>query len=470
MGQSVIGIRDTFYRDLAAGYQRDKERSFLYRYFWQENIRELLEKVLLQTLEEGLSGPENSRQLRAKMSTAMQENWEWARTLLLRDPPGSGRKERRDFWQELVLNDAGYQAGLITDTDYYRWLTAYLAARDIYYKDSGPWETDGTAWLCPLLRAGLGIGNQGGLTKAQTERDLKELARLLAEERTAGKTETAGRLHDLKRRIVRNGQARQVDYLPWLTARLERAALHIKIKTWLQDGGYPLRADGATEAPGGPRKQDFSMRLFDAYCDSPSGYDFTPRSLTGWHMNGKGFCALDTDDLEQLLNALKQRDRQNDAAYLYLPLAVHLQSGCVFFLAGKTVYEDVYERAAKGMREAYNGRNALFCFDFLRLNRAFWDADSGAAGGPFRLRPTFHENADRSYTAVLNDFKRYCVAGTKSVIEEVRGLNDEAPSGTPEAFLWAFYPPEPEQPSQGGTDAFYRARSGAKRDPGGPMI
>ena len=33
MGQSVIGIRDTFYRDLADGYRRDKEKSFLYRYF-----------------------------------------------------------------------------------------------------------------------------------------------------------------------------------------------------------------------------------------------------------------------------------------------------------------------------------------------------------------------------------------------------------------------------------------------------
>lgn len=469
MGQSVIGIRDTFYRDLADGYRRDKEKSFLYRYFWQESARELLEKVLPQALGEGLPGPENSRQLRAKLCAVMGEKREWARTLLLRDPPGNGKKERRDFWQELVLNDAGYQAGLITDTDYYQWLAAYLAVRDIYYKDSGPWDTDGTAWLCPLLRAGLGTGSQGGLTKAQVERDLKELARLLAEERSAGKVETAGRLHNLKQRIVRNGQMRQVDYLPWLTIRLERAALHSRIRTWLQDGGYPLRADGAVAASGEPRKQDFSLRLFGAYCDSPEGYDFTPRDLSGWHMSGKEFCVADANGLEQLLNALQQRDRQNGTAYLYLPLAVHLQSGCVFFLAGKAMYEDVYERAARGMKEAYNERNVLFCFDYLRLNRAFWETDSGAVGVPFRLRPTFHENAARSYTAVLNDFKRYCVAGTKSVIEEVRGLNDEAPSGTPEAFFWAFYPPEPE-PSQSGTDAFYRARNSTKRDPGGPMI
>ena len=35
MGESVSGIRDTIYRDLAEGYLWDKERSFLYRYFWQ---------------------------------------------------------------------------------------------------------------------------------------------------------------------------------------------------------------------------------------------------------------------------------------------------------------------------------------------------------------------------------------------------------------------------------------------------
>lgn len=467
MGQSLNGIRDTFYRDLADGYRQDKEKSFLYRYFWREGVRELLEKVPPQALEEGLPGPENSRQLRTRLGAVMGKNREWACTLLLRDPPGNGRKERRDFWQELVLNDAGYQAGLITDTDYYQWLVAYLAAREIYYKDSG-WDTDGTAWLCPLLRAGLGIGDPGGLTKAQVERNLKELAHLLAEERTAGKTETAERLHGLKRRIVRNGQARQVDYLPWLTMRLERAALHIKIKTWLQDGGYPLRADGATEAPGGPRKQDFSMRLFDAYCDSPSGYDFTPRSLSGWHMSGKGFCALDADDLEQLLNALKQRDRQNDTAYLYLPLAVHLQSGCVFFVAGKAVYESAYGKAGRMARDAYKNDKNLYCFDYLRMDDAFWAAD--AADAPFRLRPTFHLNTDRSYSAVLNDFKRYCVIGTDSTIEKVRGLNDEAPSRTPEAFLWAFYPPEEPEPSQGGTDAFYRVRNSTKRDPDSPMI
>ena len=467
MGQSVIGIRDTFYHDLAAGYQRDKERSFLYRYFWQENMRELLEKVLPQTLEEGLPGPENSRQMWAKLGAVMGENREWARTLLLRDPPGNGKKERRDFWSELVLNDAGYQAGLITDTDFYQWLTAYLAARDIYYKDSGPWDTGGTAWLYPLLRAGLGTGSQGGLTKAQVERTLKELARQLEEERAAGKTETAGRLHNLKQRIVRNGQMRQVDYLPWLTIRLERAALHSRIRTWLQDGGYPLRADGAVAASGEPRKQDFSLRLFGAYCDSPEGYDFTPRDLSGWHMSGKEFCVADANGLEQLLNALKQRDRQNDMAYLYLPLAVHLQSGCVLFLAGKAVYESAYGKAGRTARDAYKSDKNLFCFDYLRLDNAFWTAD--AADAPFRLCPTFHVNADRSYSAVLNDFKRYCVIGTDSAIEKVRGLNDEAPFGTPEAFLWAFYPPEPE-PSQGGTDAFYRTRNSTKRDPGGPMI
>ena len=210
------------------------------------------------------------------------------------------------------------------------------------------------------------------------------------------------------------------------------------------------------------------MRLFDAYCDSPSGYDFTPRSLSGWHMSGKEFCVLDADGhLEQLLNALRQRDRQNGGAYLYLPLAVHLQSGCVLFLAGKAVYESVYEKAGRMARDAYKSDKNLFCFDYLRLDNAFWTVN--AADAPFRLRPAFHENADRSYSAVLNDFKRYCVVGIKSAIEVVRGLNDEAPSGTPGAFLWAFYPPEPE-PSRSGVDAFYRVRNNTKRNPGGPMI
>lgn len=470
MGQSVSGIRDTFYRDLAEGYLRDKERSFLYRYFWREGARELLGRVLPGTLQETPEGPKDSRELRKTLAAAMEADRAWARDLLLREPPGKGRKERRDFWQELTLNDAGYQAGLITDTDYYRWLTSYLAVRDIYYKDGGPWDTDGAAWLVPLLRAGLGAARQGGLTKAQAERDLAELDRLLREERAAGQAEIAGRLHDLRQSVTQRGRTRQADYLPWLTRRLERSALHSRIRTWLQDGGYPLRLEGSAQAPGEPRKQDFSLRLFDAYCRGPQGYDLTPRDMSGWRMEGRDFCVMDTQDLEKLMDALKRREGENGAPYLYLPLAVHLQSGCVFFLAGKSIYEDVYRQAARGAREAYDGSGALFCFDYLRLNRAFWEADSGAAGGPFRLRAAFHENADKSYFSVFNDFKRDCVTGEKSALSQVRALNDEAPAGTPGAFLWAFYPPEEPGPSREGREAFYRTRDRAPGANGVPVI
>lgn len=471
MGNSVSGIRETFYRDLASGYRREGEKSFLYRYFWQENARELLGKLFPgSTVEE----PITPKAVRSKLCAAMRENPEWASGLLLRDPPGDGRKERRDFWQELTLNDAGYRAGLIPDTEYYAWLTSYLAARDIYYKDSGPWDTDGAMWLRPLLRAGLGNAGRGDASKAQTERDLKALARLLREEGAAGRVETAGRLHGLRQRVVRDGQPRQVDYLPWLTTRLKRAALHSKIRTWLQDGGYPLRTEGGpAAAQKGPRKQDFSLRLLDAYCGSPAGYDFTPRSLSGWRMSGEGFCVLGADQLEPLLNALRQQAGQSDIAYLYLPLAVHVESGCVFFLAGKSIYEDAYAEGTGAAQAAYDRGGALYCFDYLRMNEAFWASDHGAANGPFRLEPTFHENAGKSYAAVLNDFKRYCVAEAKSAIAELRGLNDSAPAGTPDAFLWAFYAPEkaePPAPSREGRDAFERARSTAPQGHGALMV
>ncbi len=469
MENIMNGIRDTFYRDLASDYQEGKEKSFLYQYFWQESARELLKKVPTRP---SMEGPLTPKDVRAALCGAMRENPEWARSLLLREPPGEGKKERRDFWQELMLNDAGYQAGLTTDTDYYLWLTAYLASRDIYYKDGCPWSTDGTKWLRRLLRAGLGGTDRGDTTKAQTERDLKELARLLRQEQAAGTTEITGRLHNLKGRVNQNGQTRQVEYLPWLTRRLKWAALHNRIKTWLQDNGYPLRMRDSTETMSKePRKRDFSMQLFDAYCRSPAGYDFVPRGLSGWHMSGEGFCVLDAEQLDALMSALKKREEQSDTVYLYLPLAVHVVSGCVFFLAGKSIYKDVYEQhAAKSVRDAYNSGNALFCFDYFRLNSAFWDADNGSDVGPFQLRPTFHENAEKSYTAVLNDFKRHCVVDAGNALDEVRWLNEDAPSGTPDTFLWAFNPPEELEPSQSGRAAFNRARNNAQKNPGARMV
>lgn len=505
MENTVNGIRDTVYRKLADDYRQEGKKSFLYRYFWQESARELVKKVLPYT---SADAPLTPQELQARLCAAMREDAERAKGLLLRDPPGSGKKERRDLWQELVLNDAGYQAGLITDTGYYTWLTAYLAARDIYYKDSGPWRTDGTIWLRPLLRAGLGGTDRGG-SKAQTERDIKELAQCLRQEQAAGTAGAAARLHGLTLRAGKNGKARQVEYLPWLTTRLQWAALHSKIKTWLQDSGYPLRAEGGAEAePKAPRKQDFSMRLFDAFCKSPAGYELIPRSLSGWHMSGQGFCILDAGERKQLLDALTRRadldaliqhTEQSDSAYLYLPLAVHMASGCVFFLAGKSIYKDVYDQdvsmakdsrerqAAKQAKEAYEHTDALFCFDYLRPNKAFWVTEHGAARGPFRLQAAFHKNAsicknvDESYDIILGDFMRDCVVGIKnaaeestleeSVLEKVRGLNQEAPAGTPKAFLWAFYPPEEPEPapSRESRQAFEQARRRAPQGPGSPL-
>lgn len=76
------------------------------------------------------------------------------------------------------------------------------------------------------------------------EKKLAEAARLIRQERDTGGTQIAARLHDLKCSKTRNGMVIRMDYLPWLTARLERMALHIKIKTWLQDSGYPLGGTG----------------------------------------------------------------------------------------------------------------------------------------------------------------------------------------------------------------------------------
>lgn len=463
MEQALNGIRDTFYQELAEDYRRDGEESFLYEYFWQDSARELWEKAFPSIpVEEPLT----PKTLQARLSDAMAKHPDRAKSCLLREPPGEGRRERRDFWQELTLNGAGFQAGLITDTDYYVWLTQYLAVRDIYYKDSGPWDTDGCAWLHTLLRAGLGDPERSIVTKAQTERDLKELARLLRDESHEGAAE---RLHLLKKRIVKGGKRQFVDYLPWLTKRLKLAALHSKIKTWLQDGGYPFLAEkGAGQTPKSPRKQDFSMRLFDAYCASPAGYDFAPKNLTGWHMYGREFCVMDTAKLEPLIDALKRRRDIGDAS-LYLPLALHLQSGCVFFLAGSDIYRDVDNRAAnravKGAGSSRDGKESTFSFGYFKLDKAYWE---GGAGGPFHLHPDCRKNAGKSYDAVFDDFRRYCLKDIDGAIETVRDLNQDAPAGTPAPFLWAFYSPdEPElpSPSRAGRKAFYQARRNAPCDP-----
>ncbi len=451
----MSGIRETFYRDLAAGYLRDGERSFLYRYFWRESARELLEK-LLPRAEEELPGPGAASALRARLAEVLAERPELKR-LLLPEPPADGRRERRDFWQELVLADAGYTAGMITDTELYVWTARYLSARDTYYKDSGPWDSEGPVWLRQLLTAGLGREIPGyEFTKARAERDLEELTRLLDEERASGQPGPSERLHGLR---VRTGRGYD-DYLTHLTARLERAALHVKIRTYLQDSGNPLRTQEGGGAQGGRRKQDFSMRLFDAFCSSPEGYSFGGADKSGWRIVGEGFCVLDVDrgELSRLVGALERRD--GGGGYIYIPLAVHLHSGCVFFLAGRGIYDELYERA--GGADPRRGGGSM-CFDYLRLDKGFWTASKDPAGGPFRLRPTFHENMGRSYSQVLDDFKRYCVAGVGSALSAVRELNESLPKGAPEGFRWAFEPPEETpEPSREARAAFLRDRKRAR--------
>ncbi len=285
MGNAVGGLRDRFYRDLRREYRDEGVNSFLYRYFWTEAVTELLEEYVPQFPAECPLQPENSSRIRALLEEAVRERPE----LLLRPAPEKKRRkpgeeavrdkdktERRDFWEELWLNDAGYQADLISDTDYYLWLVEYLAARDLYYKDTSMW--DGRRWLDKLLREGwLGAGEVRvpGLWRqksgravpstTQTGADLRELAKQIKTDREA----VAFRLHEL--------EVEGEDYLPWLTGRLKQMALHIKIKDWLQNSGYPLIKEGDMSARFSAkraRKQDFSMRLLEAYCDSGRGGGF----------------------------------------------------------------------------------------------------------------------------------------------------------------------------------------------------
>lgn len=469
MEAPVSGIRETFFRDASLSYQRDAENSFLYRYFWQDSVRDLAEKYLPHVRADDLT-PKDAPKIKAQLSAAMEQGQADLKSLLLRDPPGEGKKERRDFWQELMLNDAGYHAKLLSDTDYYIWLIRYLAARDIYYKDTGPWNTNGPMWLDRLLTEGLGKApKESPRSKAQTERDLQALAKLLDRDNAA-----VQRLHNLRLPVERNGKVLQLDYLLWLTARLEKAAMHNKIRTWLQDSGYPLRTDGAPPGtPKGPRKQDFSLRILNAFCESPEGYSFAPRQerwmLTaqeGWVQTTDGFFVLDSKHLDALLAALRKREAKNQTAYFYLPLAVHPQSGCVFFLGGKAIYGELYQREDRSNRDAYANNTSLFTFDYLRVNRAFFEDSPGAGGGPFRLKSTYHENAGRPYKEVLEDYKRYCVA---KVMRSVREFNLWAPADTPDLYRWGFEISSSSQrsASRDAKESFLRAQSKPRPTPQG---
>ncbi len=111
--------------------------------------------------------PSDQDRIKERLAAAMKEHPAWARELLIKEVPEKGRKERRDFWEELWLRDAAYLAGLITDTEYYFWLVEYLAVWDIYYKDNS--IADAHLWLRGLLlRTGVaGIRNTGNGNAAE---------------------------------------------------------------------------------------------------------------------------------------------------------------------------------------------------------------------------------------------------------------------------------------------------------------
>ncbi|MCI9121110.1 MAG: hypothetical protein HFG00_06240 [Oscillibacter sp.] len=481
MERSVGGLRDRFYRDLTEEYQERQTQSSLYRFFWRESMEELLKESLPRLLsqnpvpEKDLSEllardfpdflpeedlcPRHGARVIEQLSGEMKKHPLEAGHLLLWSQSG---KKRWDFWEKLQLNNAGYQAGLITDTEYYLWLVDCLAAHGAYYKETikgagaNGENLNGHKWLLPLLckvpprldektgkpiRPGWKKREKDGtfvFAAAQVERDLKRMADLIREEQAAGRTAISGQLHNLKITVrTAKGGERRVDYLRWLTGQLERMALHITIKNWLQYSGYPLvvydGAEGRREKKGDrERKSDFSMRLFEAFCDSPEGYLFQRKKLGGaesWQVDGNGFCLLAPDQIAPLLESLRQSGR----TYFYIPLAVDLYSGCTFFLAGKENYEEAYESAGKETRAAYQAAEERFCFDYLRL-----EPYPANLGGAFRLSACFHENAGKSFQTVLGAFKRYCMAEQDGPRQTLQQLNEDEPAGTPAPFRKAF--------------------------------
>jgi len=141
MGRSVGGLRDRFYRDLIEDYQERHTQSTLHRFFWRESMEELLRESLPRLLsKEPVPGESLSElldrdfpgflpegdvrfdldgQMTERLAAEMKQHRAAAKRLLL-GPRDGGR--RWDFWEMLRLNDAGYRAGLITDTEYYLWL------------------------------------------------------------------------------------------------------------------------------------------------------------------------------------------------------------------------------------------------------------------------------------------------------------------------------------------------------------
>lgn len=527
MERSVSTIRDRFYWDLILEYTNEGDRSFLYRYFWSDGVSGLLDEYLPEFSMRGTPQPKDGAEIRAQLTRTMRENPEQARGWLLKEVSDGSR---RNFWVELWLNDAGYRAELISDTEYYLWLVECLAKRDTYYKDTGMWDQRNC--LNFLLKKGLWdeertlepgcqkrkSGNGKGeirFTTAQLKRDLAELAEKLRREHETGGTEIAGRLHGLKCRVRTPMGKKQVDYLLWLTSQLARMALHIRIKTWLQDSGYPMikpesqgKAGAETRTvpftTGPRRKRDFSMGLFEAYCNGPRGYEFYKKDLAGaaasesWRLTPAGFCVMELDQIDALQHALEESGETS----FNVPLAMDLYSGCVFFLAGKEPYEAVYcheekkrRDACKNAKEAYeqakkskeeyehrlqqdpdhlkrlgadllakaksydravkkyncvvtakkefDATQGLFCFDYLRLDEEHLEQFHGDVRGALRLGPHFHENVGKSCKFLLNEFEAYCTVGDDSPRALVLAFNPDRPAGLQDSnmFLWAFEGP-----------------------------
>ena len=456
MGQPVSNLRDRFYRRLILTYRKEGVDSFLYRYFWTESITELLNKYLPAYL--GSVRPEDEGAIKERLSEALRRP--------LDPEPKKTKKKKSDFWEELWLRDARVQAGLMSKADYFLWLAEYLADHGTYYKDTSMW--DGRLWLDALLKKGLDWKegtrepgrrelNSDRVYTAQLGKDLKQLVEEIGHDRAR----IAGRMDRLTEK-----------YRSVLTARLKQMALHVKIKNWLQNSGYYLSTIREKDVDKEPfqrearEKQDFTLRMFETYCASTGGGGFfAPGSGTdsgGWRLDNQGFCLLEADRLEKLREELDREEK----TCLYLPLGVDPRSGCVFFLAGKENYRELYEAGEKKAKEAYDVSPARFCFDYLRLDREHLKRFPWDVGGAFRLRPKFHENAKKSYQDILEDFEWYCLDGDErepgggSPREAVRELNRERPARIPEEFSWAFDVPDGlEEASPEAAEAFERSRN-----------
>lgn len=272
------------------------------------------------------------------------------------------------------------------------------------------------------------------------------------------------------------------------------------------------------------------MRLLEAYCVSGRGGGFLRRdqdagvSISGWRLTDDGFCLPDEDEVEALREALERSGK----TCFYIPLAVDLRSGCVLFLAGKDIYEQVYQdleksrkqyyeqmkeahrraqeeyelarkvrermvdrqelketcerrerdckkaereyRRAKAGREEYETSPARLCFDYLRLGRARLKRVRENPAGAFRLWPVFHRQArEERYQDVLKNFIAYCKGECDRTPREAipREAVQEFDQDLPAGIPKAFRWAF-EGRSQESEEAFNKSRSRPLEFPGGP--